>query len=135
MVLTRVRKIVKAQSWLEIVIYGMSFAEIAKAGNTRKLLVHDVVSLVLLAPEFLDAIVVGQQATVLTSDYLINRAIRQIGQSNSSRSAASELKPSANQNSYRGTTQKRLEAEFARCSKFVPVSETESKHQATENLR
>ncbi len=66
-----VRNIAKAQRWLAMVIDGTSCADIAKAENTPKRRVHDVVGLAILAPDLLDAVAQGRQPTGLTLDYLI----------------------------------------------------------------
>jgi len=68
---TLVRNIVKARRWMEMIIKGKTFTEIAGAEGTSKRRVQDVVDLALLAPDILDAIASGEQPTGLTSDYLI----------------------------------------------------------------
>lgn len=61
----------KPLRWLELIIEGQTFAEIAQAEGSSKRRVQDVVNLALLAPEFLDAIALGEQTEGLTTDHLI----------------------------------------------------------------
>lgn len=67
--------VAKAQRWLATVVDGKSIMEVAKAENTPKRRVHDVVGLALLAPVLLDAIAQGQQNTGMTSDFLIESGV------------------------------------------------------------
>lgn len=68
---TLVRNIVKARRWLEMIVEGRTFSEIAEAESTSKRRVQDVIDLALLAPEFLAQVASGKQPAGLTSDYLI----------------------------------------------------------------
>ena len=66
-----VQNIAKARRWLDRIIAGQTFSEIAEAEGTSKRRVQDLVDLALLAPDLLEAIVAGEQPIGLTSDYLI----------------------------------------------------------------
>lgn len=72
---TLVQNIVKAQRWMAMIIDGKTFTEIAEAEGTSKRRVQDVVDLVMLAPDILDAIASGEQPVGLTSDYLIKSGV------------------------------------------------------------
>ncbi|UXX83791.1 recombinase family protein [Roseovarius pelagicus] len=73
--LTLVQNIVKAQRWMAMIIAGKTFSEIAQAEGTSKRRVQDIVDLAMLAPDILDAIAVGEQPEVLTSNYLIKSGL------------------------------------------------------------
>ncbi len=73
--LTLVKNIVKAQRWLDMILEGQTFSEIAEAEGTSKRRIQDVVDLALLAPETLEAIAEGTQPHGLTSDYLIKTGV------------------------------------------------------------
>ena len=70
-----VRNVVKAQTWISMIIDGKTFAEIAQAEGTSKRRVQDVVDLAMLAPDILDIIANGEQPNGLTSDYLIKSGV------------------------------------------------------------
>lgn len=66
-----VQNVVKAQRWLDMILDGKTFTEIAEIEGTSKRRIQDVIDLALLAPETLKAISDGTQPHGLTSDYLI----------------------------------------------------------------
>ncbi len=66
-----VSNIVNAQRWMDMILEGKSFSEIALAEGTSKRRIQDVVDLAMLAPDILDAIAAGEQPNRLTSDYLV----------------------------------------------------------------
>jgi site-specific DNA recombinase len=66
-----VQNVVKAQRWLDMILNGKTFTEIAEIEGTSKRRIQDVIDLALLAPETLKAISEGTQPHELTSDYLI----------------------------------------------------------------
>lgn len=68
---TLVQNIMKARSWLAMVIAGKTFSEIADIESVSKRRVQDVTNLALLAPDVLDVIATGEQSDGLTTDYLI----------------------------------------------------------------
>ncbi|MDQ2091959.1 recombinase family protein [Marimonas arenosa] len=68
---TLVQNVMKGRRWLAMVVAGNTFSEIAKAEGVSKRRVQDVTNLALLAPDVLGAIVQGEQAAGLTTDYLI----------------------------------------------------------------
>lgn len=68
---TLVANIVKARRWLQMILDGKTFAEIAASEGTSKRRVQDIVDLALLAPDIMDAIAHGTQPVGLTSDRLI----------------------------------------------------------------
>ena len=67
------QNIVKARSWLAMIIEGQTFGEIAMVEGTSKRRIQDIVDLALLAPNVLDAIASGNQPDGLTTDYLIKK--------------------------------------------------------------
>lgn len=67
----RIQNTVKAQRWMDMILDGKSFAEIAEGEKTSKRRVQDVVDLAMLAPDLLGAISCGESTGGLTSDYLI----------------------------------------------------------------
>lgn len=72
---TLVQNIVKAQSWMAMLIGGKTFTEIAQAEGISKRRVQDVVDLAILAPDILDAIAAGEQSEGVTSDRLIKSGV------------------------------------------------------------
>lgn len=70
-----VSNIVKAQRWMNIILDGKIFSEIALAERTSKRRIQDVIDLAKLAPNVLEAIATGEQRDGLTSDYLVNKGI------------------------------------------------------------
>ena len=73
--LTVVQNIVKAQSWMAMIIAGKTFTEIAHAEGVSKRRVQDIVDLAMLAPDILDAIAAGEQSDDVTSDRLIKSGV------------------------------------------------------------
>ena len=65
---TLVSNIVKARRWLQMILDGRSFAEIAASEGTSRRRVQDIVDLAMLAPDIMDAIAHGTQPVGLTSD-------------------------------------------------------------------
>ena len=68
---TLVQNIVKARSWLAMIIAGRTFSEIADTEGVSKRRVQDLTNLALLAPDIIDNIATGEQPDGLTTDYLI----------------------------------------------------------------
>lgn len=66
-----IRNIVTAREYLSMILAGRTFDDIAKAAQTSKRRVQNLVDLALLSPDTMDAIVQGKQPTHLTTDYLI----------------------------------------------------------------
>ncbi len=72
---TLVSNIINAQRWMNMILDGKTFSEIARAEGTSKRRIQDVVDLAMLAPDILDAIAAGEQPDGLTSDYLIKTGV------------------------------------------------------------
>ena len=72
---TLVSNIINAQRWMNMILDGKTFSEIALAEGTSKRRIQDVVDLAMLAPDILDAIAAGEQPDGLTSDYLIKTGV------------------------------------------------------------
>lgn len=68
---TLVSNIVKGQRWLEMIIAGNTFADIADATGVSRRRVQLITELALLSPEILESIAAGEQPDGLTSDYVI----------------------------------------------------------------
>lgn len=66
-----VRNIVKARSWLTMVVGGKTIADIAQTEGLSNRRVQDLLHLAFLSPDLLEAIVSGEQPVGLTTDYLI----------------------------------------------------------------
>ena len=65
----------EVQKWLDMIIQGKTFAEIAETYGTSKRRVQDVIDLAILAPDILVAIANGEQPECLTSDYLVKSGV------------------------------------------------------------
>lgn len=72
---TLVSNIVNAQRWMDMILDGKTFSEIARAEGTSKRRIQDVIDLAMLAPDILDAIAAGEQPDGLTSDYLVKSGV------------------------------------------------------------
>ena len=68
---TLVQNIVKARQYLSQIFVGRTFSEIAEAEGVSKRRIQDVTNLALLAPSVIEAILSGENASALTTDYLI----------------------------------------------------------------
>ena len=68
---TLVQNILKGHNWFAKVIAGETLSEIAEAEGVSKRRIQGLLNLVLLAPEILDDIALGEQPKGLTTDYLI----------------------------------------------------------------
>ena len=68
---TLVQNIVKARQYLSQIFAGRTFSEIAEAEGVSKRRIQDVTNLALLAPSVIKAILSGENASALTTDYLI----------------------------------------------------------------
>ena len=72
---TLVSNIVKARRWLQMVIAGKTFTQIAEAEATSAQRVRKVIDLALLAPDIIETIACGEQPDGLGSDHLIRTGI------------------------------------------------------------
>lgn len=66
-----IRNIVKARTWLTMILDGQTFTKIAETDGTSTRRIQAVIELAVLAPDILDSIAAGDQPVGLTSDYLI----------------------------------------------------------------